>query len=263
MANGPWFRVYAELIDNRKVQSLPDRYFRWCINLWCLAKLSNGVLPTIADIAWRLRKPEKEASDAVNFLLSNGLLDQSEDGGLTPHDWDSHQFQSDTSTHRVRKYRSKKACNASGNVSMKQEGNVTVTVQSRTEQSRTEQSADDFFETLYARHPKKKNRVLAEQALADALSQTPDRAALMAKIDGAHRDACESNDWTKSDGQYAETLDRWLGRQGWADGDVKAPQITEPPPRKWTNEDMIRLAAEQKARRDAQRAEAERLQHRP
>lgn len=75
------------------------------------------------------------------------------------------------------------------------------------------------FARLYERHPKKQNKVLAEQALAMALLPIPDdqRDQLLEKIEAAHEAMCKSADWTKKNGQFAPFLNRWLTDRGWED----------------------------------------------
>jgi predicted transcriptional regulator len=79
--------------------------------------------------------------------------------------------------------------------------------------------ASDVFSRLWQRHPKKVKRFLAQQALAEALSEAPDPAALADRIEHVHQAWCASPDWTKEAGRYAPRLDRWLRDRGWLDGE--------------------------------------------
>jgi hypothetical protein len=128
-----WFRLYNTLVDDPKVQQLPELLFKALINLWCVASQNDGVLPSNADIAYKLRiKPEKSA-EYVSKLVRAGLIDNV-DGVFVPHNWTGRQFQSDTSTERVKRHRDKKR-----NVPSSVPRNVSETVMKRTEQSRTKQ----------------------------------------------------------------------------------------------------------------------------
>lgn len=88
----------------------------------------------------------------------------------------------------------------------------TTTTTTTTECERT-------FDRLYERHPKKQNKVLAEQALAMALLPIAhdERDQLLEKIEAAHEAWCKSEDWTKKSGQFAPVLNRWLTDRGWED----------------------------------------------
>lgn len=103
-----WLRLYTSILDDPKVQRLPAEQFRGWINLLCLAKENDGLLPSIEDTAFRLRISEAEAHSLVEALAKRGLLDA--DGEtLKPHNWDGRQFLSDVSAESSRQYRDGKA----------------------------------------------------------------------------------------------------------------------------------------------------------
>src|SRR3954467_7390022 len=125
---GLWFRLQTGVVNNSKVQSLPPALFKAWINLLCIAKENEGLLPKISDVAFQLRCPVKQAQRLLSELTKRHLFDLIDScGTLQPHDWKDHQYQSDVSTGRVRAFR-------------KRRGNVSVTP-SETEQSRAEQTA--------------------------------------------------------------------------------------------------------------------------
>jgi hypothetical protein len=135
-----WFRVYGSLVDDPKVQRLPCDLFKALVNLWCLASQNGGVLPSIEDIAFKLRVDPEEAADIVVRLSKAGLIDH-EDAEIRPHNWDKRQFKSDGSTERVKRFRERER-----NVSVTGGRNVSPAVsETGPEQNRadTEQSRAD------------------------------------------------------------------------------------------------------------------------
>jgi hypothetical protein len=130
-----WLRLYVSTLDNPKVQGLPGGLFKAWVNFLCLARITEGNLPTVDVIAFRLRCSERQAEQWRDDLAARKLLDVMADGTYRMHDWDQHQYSSDGSTGRVRKHREKQHRNVPGNVSW----NVSVTppdteqIQSRTE----------------------------------------------------------------------------------------------------------------------------------
>lgn len=108
-----WFRVYNTLVDDPKVQQLPETLFKALMNLWCVASQNDGILPCAEDIGYKLRVKPQKAAEFVTRLVAAGLIDNV-DGVFIPHNWDGRQFQSDTSTERVKRHRDKKR-NASRN----------------------------------------------------------------------------------------------------------------------------------------------------
>lgn len=102
-----WFRMYATVLNDPKVQRLPDPLFRSWVNILCLACEHDGSLPSVDDIAFALRTDSKKMLKVVEALLKAGLLDDSETG-LKPHNWGSRQYKSDVSTDRVKRFRNAK-----------------------------------------------------------------------------------------------------------------------------------------------------------
>lgn len=165
-----WFRLYTELLNNPKVQGLPAELFRIWINVLCVAKVTDGILPPLAELAFRLRVSERVMARAIADLMQRRLIDETEPGRYQPHDWAEHQYASDSSTERVRKHRAKLASNAKGNVS------ATPQIQSRAEtetETDTEQTSppvraprvadldgqpSDRFDELWQRWPRKTER---------------------------------------------------------------------------------------------------------
>lgn len=103
-----WFRVYAELLNNRKFHRLSDTLKARLLYIWCLAAKNDGMLPGIEDIAFALRLQEAEAQETIEKLIDDHFLDR-DDRGVMPHDWNQHQYVSDISTGRVQRFREKKA----------------------------------------------------------------------------------------------------------------------------------------------------------
>jgi hypothetical protein len=103
-----WLRLHVDFLDNPKIQTLPDNLVKFLVNLWCLARIHGGTLPNDKVVAFRLRCTETEVKRYTETLLETGLLDKQPDGSVIPHDWSEHQYSSDSSSDRVRKFREKK-----------------------------------------------------------------------------------------------------------------------------------------------------------
>ncbi len=116
--SGLWLRLWVGITNSRKIQSLPDNLFRWWINLLCLSKEHNGLLPVASDIAWELRTSEVKVNQAISALMERGLVDAVE-FGFAMHDWNEWQFTSDVSTERTRRFKER---------SRERQGNVPANV---------------------------------------------------------------------------------------------------------------------------------------
>lgn len=108
-----WFRFYDDALEDPKVQRLAPHLFRAWVNVLCLASKHEGKLPSTSDIAFKLRMSEGDAQGVLEELILAGLIDITAHGEITPHNWQSRQFASDTSKDRTRKWRKtqdKKPC---------------------------------------------------------------------------------------------------------------------------------------------------------
>lgn len=121
MANLPWLRLYTDTIDNEKIRLLAfeDRWHY--IALLCLKQ--QGVLDKNNDllerkIAVKIGVQLPALSEIKKRLMDVELIDEN----WFPTGWENKQFQSDSSTARVRKYRENKGI---------KEGNVTETLLKR------------------------------------------------------------------------------------------------------------------------------------
>lgn len=117
----PWFRLYAEIIDNETVRLLAfeDRWHFVAI----MACKCSGLLDSEGDnnllrrkLSVKLGLALRELEAMAERLGEVGLIDPET---FQPKGWDDRQFKSDTSRERVRAFRDRK----------KQGSNVTETAQ--------------------------------------------------------------------------------------------------------------------------------------
>jgi hypothetical protein len=82
MASRYWIKLYHEILDDPKMGRLSDTLFRRVIELFLIAGDLNlqGLLPSPADIAWRLRVPEGELEPQMQTLRAVGILSLQPDG---------------------------------------------------------------------------------------------------------------------------------------------------------------------------------------
>ena len=141
-----WFRFYHSVANNRKVQLLPARLFRTWVNLLRLASENGerGTLPAPEDLAFGLRTSAEKANIDLERLIEAGLIDRDGDE-LRMHDWNLWQYESDSSTPRVREHRARK-----NETPMKRFGNDGVT--------RPDKEADTEAEPEQINEDKKQRR---------------------------------------------------------------------------------------------------------
>jgi len=100
-----WFRFYDSVLDDPKVQRLPDAVFRAWVNLMCLASRCEGrIAKNWDDISFALRTNIEAAKIILGTLLASGLIEEKKHW-YEPHNWRKRQYKSDTSTSRVKRFR--------------------------------------------------------------------------------------------------------------------------------------------------------------
>jgi len=107
----PWFRMYHEMIDDPKIGTLDDSEFRLWVEILCLAcKAGNNgdTNLTVTETEWKLRR---NVTVTFQKLLHAGIVTLHRNGSgietICVEKWNVRQYQSDSSTDRVRKFREK------------------------------------------------------------------------------------------------------------------------------------------------------------
>lgn len=264
--NMKWFRFYAEVLHDPKVQKLPPQTFKHWVNILCLAAQHEGKIPNNHDdLAFALRISVDEALSVVNDLIERGLIEVTE-SSVSPHNWDSRQYKSDVSTDRVKRFRNGKR-NVSETVSetfhdrfMKQDHAVSETppdtdteqiqTQSRN-RAETEQSAAataapvDSLISEIAKEMRSKHRKTTglgglelERELCTLSGDAIDPVTVLRAIRERWRLGCE-REWSRSDTMYWPNLLDWLRRRRYLDPVPPEPITTLDRPRKSALEALI------------------------
>lgn len=195
-----WWRAYDEALDDPKLQRLSADLFRCWFNLLCLTSKNGGTLPQLADISFALRIPEARMKKIMNELRLGGLIDETADGTLHPHNWNGRQYKSDVSTERVKQFRKRKrnvSSNGDGNGDetfhetepdgfMKRSRSVSVSSLPSSEDSLRlealeEEKACGKFTQFWKIYPHKVGKKDAEKAFGKA-KKTVDFETLMAGL---------------------------------------------------------------------------------
>lgn len=110
MASKYWIKLYHEILDDPKMGKMPDRLWRRTIELFLIAGEydQEGLLPTTEDISWRLRIPENEIIDDLNFLEMNGILTKTETDNIYSVTKFSDRQSAMTGAERIRRFRETK-----------------------------------------------------------------------------------------------------------------------------------------------------------
>ena len=204
MAGYPWFRMYHEMIEDPKIGTLSDQEFRLWVELLCLAcafgKDGDTGL-TVEELCWKLRR---NVSETLQSRLCNGCISIEEtiNGRKTViiKNWKKRQFQSDSSTTRVRKCRELKK-NIHENVSetlqkRKRNGTDTDTDTDKIKRKNKKPLSDstesdqsgkgdypDVFEKFWAAYPKREGKGDAFKAYEKIKSPRPSLNKILDSIE--------------------------------------------------------------------------------
>ena len=123
MSQMPWFRVYSEILDDRKLKRICKKTGHskaLVIGVWtCLLALANNATPrgelsisedipyTIDDLEDELGLPSEIIHQLIDEFKAMGMMNGKNTLEIT--NWEKRQFKSDNSTERVRRFREKEA----------------------------------------------------------------------------------------------------------------------------------------------------------
>ena len=80
MASSYWIKLYHEILEDPKMGPLSDRLWRRTIECFLLAgdNHNEGNLPSLQDMAWRLRVNSEILESDLMELANVGILEQTE-----------------------------------------------------------------------------------------------------------------------------------------------------------------------------------------
>ncbi|MCU1328405.1 MAG: hypothetical protein JWN34_3775 [Bryobacterales bacterium] len=168
------------------------------------------------------------AGELVEAMIESGWLDRDGKHGLLVHDWATH---ADKATKQALTRAKLDFCVPTVHTPGAQNVDLSAlpvpvpesgavpesvpeprTVAERPANVRTfpPPSGDDAFESLYSAHPKRGDRGMAENYLAQSVAAGAD----LEEIQRVHAEYCAS-EWHGPEGRFAPTLAKWLLDKGW------------------------------------------------
>ncbi|OGN72352.1 MAG: hypothetical protein A2X25_06855 [Chloroflexi bacterium GWB2_49_20] len=104
-----WIKLYLEIMDDHKMEQMPDKLWRRAVVLFLLAGEygNDGLLRSEAEVAWRLRITEANLSRSLQTLAAFGIVHETPAGWVVTH-FQARQAPS-TSTERGRDFRKRNA----------------------------------------------------------------------------------------------------------------------------------------------------------
>ena len=216
MTGMPWFRLYAEILDDPKIGRLPDSTFRTFIELLCVqceaGDESGDTGLTAVDIGWRLRR---DISDDLDRLVALNVVEVVGDA-VRISAWEKRQFKSDSSTERVRKYRAKQSETFQKRYSNALDTDTDTDTEKTTPPNPppTTNGTPPEFSQWWQAYPKK----VAKDAALTAWKKRKPGKALAAEMLSAIESQCRAGHFIGRDGcEYVPNPATWLNQGRWQD----------------------------------------------
>lgn len=243
-----WWRAYDEAVDDPKLCLLTDKQHRAWFNLCCITSQNGGKLPAMAAVAFKLRMTVDKARAIVAELVALGLVDlDPETGGAAPHNWGARQYQSDTSTERVKRFRNGgRNVSETVNETTPEQKQITDTDQIK-ESRAVVPTRPDEFEDFWKAYPKRDGanpKAPARKAFLAALKAGATAAEIIAGTQ-----ACAAKDRDKIGTPYIPQAVKWLRDRRWDDYAATGPPEADDTPKGWrpglpTHEELKRKYAQ-------------------
>lgn len=82
-----WLKLYIEILDDPKMQTLPDRLWRRIIEIFLIGKRmgKDGWIPDIRQLAWMLRMPIEDLSHDMQQIEATGIIVPAINGWFIPN----------------------------------------------------------------------------------------------------------------------------------------------------------------------------------
>lgn len=219
----PWFRFYSEAMRDMKLRMRPPAE-RWA---WAaLMSIASEADPrgyllideeavTVQALADVAAITQEEAESALAYFVSKGMVANSDDGTPFISKWGDRQFESDVSSERTAKHRSKEQLNAvlGNNKETFPPSVISVTSVSLKEEEQKRQNAQ--FAEFWSVYPRRDDKPRARRAFSKAL----ERADFDAILGGAQRYRDDPN---RKPG-FTKMPATWLNADAWDNPPLPAP----------------------------------------
>jgi hypothetical protein len=224
-----WFRMYNEARDDPKLLALPDNQFRVWFNLMCLASANpvrerRGIIEPTARRILALKVARRDVElleDTLAILVELEIV--ADDGEtITFLNWKKRQYESDSSTPRVRKFRESQrrddeTLQKRSTLLHETEGNVSETLipeQSRAEQKQSRAESLGAGAPTRGKRASRPARLPEDYAITEAMREWAAEHCPAVDLDLHHERFC--NHWwgkgeTRAD--WAATWRNWMLRE--------------------------------------------------
>lgn len=196
----PWVKLYRDLLDDIKWHELDSDSAKHLVMMWLIASEMNGELPSIKELAFRLRTTEKLMKSTVSKLAH--WLVQDDINVISDANLISERCQDDINAIPLAR------------------SQETETEKEKEKETETEESV---FQIFYSAYPKKVGKPAALKAWKSQ-HINGDLQKILADV-GAR---ASSDDWTKENRKYCPHPATYINQRRWEDQLDGPSQPTDP-----------------------------------
>jgi hypothetical protein len=216
-----WFRLYAEFLDDPKVQMLSEIDQRRFLMLMCKRCSDGDVTSRDEEIAFHLRISDDEWRETKARLMQKNLINDE----AKPIAWDKRQYASDSSAERTSAWRDRKKQHCDVTVTppekeKEKEKEKMKTIPANVARSRGSGDSSLGFDHFWDQWPKKVGKAEAEKAWKRLGPDEALQEQMLAAIDHQR----DSDAWRKDGGAFIPNPATWLRGRRWED-DVGPVQV--------------------------------------
>ncbi|MDD5010439.1 MAG: hypothetical protein PHC68_18815 [Syntrophorhabdaceae bacterium] len=222
-----WFRMYADVLDDPKINSISSfsfKIFVFLMSILTAEDQKDGIISNEKNLSWRLRIGKTKLKKAIDELENNEMVKR-QSGAIIVVNWNKRQFKSDDINARVKRFR-----NVTKVDDETLHETLQVTPQNRTEQIQNRTDTDKCvkrcntknntygFDAFWTAYPKKVGKGDAEKSW----KKIKPGMELVEKMLSALSWQRRQDQWTKDGGQFIPHPSTWLNQKRWEDESPKA-----------------------------------------
>jgi hypothetical protein len=243
---GFWIKCYTSTLENVGIATLPDNLWRLLQSLELILghEHPSGILPSIQEVAFRLRQTEEQIIEGFRELLSRGLLVQNGESYILPNFCEEQG--PDTPAERKARQRERERSEAGSHEAVTNRD--TERKKERSEQkdhiidsappAGDAGECDDDFDRFWSAYPRKVKKEKARQDWIESADHRPSIEEITASIERSI-----AGEWKGKEERYIPEPGNWIKNSRWSDEGLKiepkptanplAPSIDEEDAFRW------------------------------
>lgn len=230
---GFWIKCYTSTLENVRIATLPDNLWRLLQSLELILghEHPSGILPSIQEIAFRLRQTEEQIIEGLRELFLRGLLDQDGESYILPNFCEEQG--PDTPAERKARQRERERSEAGSHEAVTNRDTERKKERSEQKDHIIESAppegdageCDDDFDRFWSAYPRKVKKEKARQDWIESADHRPSIEEITASIERSI-----AGEWKGKEERYIPEPGNWIKDSRWTDEGLKvSPKPSKKP----------------------------------